>query len=620
MRTKNNIKDATKQAGLASAALLAAASLLTPCALPGVSAAQSTDAPAKAHAAAEQDKAQQTRRAKNRRPWAGVVAPMPPAGFGPMWLTEPVSPPPMPPEPAVWMVEPMVAPPSVPFPPSAPLAVLPPSAPGAVMHLMPAGAGWLQDGGDIEDQRDEELDRMIDEAVDEADAARDRMEAEAELAREQFETSEEYAEAMREASTEAKVAMELDWERENKHDGSSDPAIQILEQGRALVEHAEWAQAVEKYRAFLTQYPQHKLADSAYYWQAYALKKQGRYQEAYDTVAKLMTGYPKSRWKDDGRTLKIELAQLLGKRDEVDAEYIRAREDEVKISALQGVFNSNPDRGVALAEDILKPGSTASPRLQRAAVFLVGQSDNPRVGAILLTAMRTSTVADVRRAAVMGLAQNSRGEGLTDQAFAALKELAAKGDDEDLARFAVIALAQDQSPRTRQLMVELATTSASKNVRRQAILSLGNYNDEQSCTELGKIYDAVQDADARRMVVNALADNESACALAKLEDLARKAAETDVRRFAIIRLADRDPNRAGGVLGGWYDAEKNETVKESLLNGLGQAAQSNSKTALQKLMQIAKNDPIAGLRKKAIFWIGQCDDPEAMRFLEDLLK
>jgi HEAT repeat protein len=58
-------------------------------------------------------------------------------------------------------------------------------------------------------------------------------------------------------------------------------------------------------------------------------------------------------------------------------------------------------------------------------------------------------------------------------------------------------------------------------------------------------------------------------------------------------------------------------VKRKLVFAL---AQTGKKRALQKLMDIAKRDSSLQARKEAIFWLGQSNDPEAAKFLEEILK
>jgi HEAT repeat protein len=48
--------------------------------------------------------------------------------------------------------------------------------------------------------------------------------------------------------------------------------------------------------------------------------------------------------------------------------------------------------------------------------------------------------------------------------------------------------------------------------------------------------------------------------------------------------------------------------------------ESQQKSAVRKLVAIARNDSSVERRKLAVRYLGQSRDPEAMKFLEDLLK
>ena len=66
-----------------------------------------------------------------------------------------------------------------------------------------------------------------------------------------------------------------------------------------------------------------------------------------------------------------------------------------------------------------------------------------------------------------------------------------------------------------------------------------------------------------------------------------------------------------------YDAEPNVEVKAYLIRSFGD---SNNKSAMRKLMTIARSDQSVDLRKLAVRRLGESKDPEALKFLEDLLK
>lgn len=49
-------------------------------------------------------------------------------------------------------------------------------------------------------------------------------------------------------------------------------------------------------------------------------------------------------------------------------------------------------------------------------------------------------------------------------------------------------------------------------------------------------------------------------------------------------------------------------------------SQRNEPAALDKLMEIARRDPDPELRKRALFWLGQSEDPRAVQVLQDIIE
>jgi HEAT repeat protein len=66
-----------------------------------------------------------------------------------------------------------------------------------------------------------------------------------------------------------------------------------------------------------------------------------------------------------------------------------------------------------------------------------------------------------------------------------------------------------------------------------------------------------------------------------------------------------------------YDTEQNPEVRGVLLRAFGNSKQ---KSAVHKLMTIARSDPSVEQRKLAVRYLGESKDPEALKFLEELLK
>ncbi|HKV42156.1 MAG TPA: HEAT repeat domain-containing protein [Blastocatellia bacterium] len=456
---------------------------------------------------------------------------------------------------------------------------------------------------------------------------------------------------------------------------SSDPATKMFLQGRDYLAEENWAQAEQQFNNFLKEYSNNAKVDAALYWLALSQRKQDQLDRADQTLQELIRRFPKSTWVDDAKTMRLEIAPRLGK-GEVIAEGSDSNNDEIKAAALRSLFEANPDRGMELARNMLKPGSTASPRLKEAAVQLAGSSGGPKALAFLEEIARNSqTDIRIRKTAVFWLGQSG------DESVLELLKDITKSTDTALAEAAVFSLSQHSSPRVTAILGELARSSAPIRVRNKAIFGLSQREGEESLDELIKLYDSDHNPEIQKQILFALAQLSTPRAQSKLNEIAMKGDNVEVRKQAIfwigqrggpdvaenlIKLYDsasepeirkqilfalsqmhtpRADAKLDEVAGGtgdvelrkqaifwmgqgggpetverlirFYDSEKNEAIKEQIIFSLNQ---SSEKTALVKLMDIARNDNSPRLKRRAIFWIGQRNDPESLKFLEEILK
>jgi len=68
---------------------------------------------------------------------------------------------------------------------------------------------------------------------------------------------------------------------------------------------------------------------------------------------------------------------------------------------------------------------------------------------------------------------------------------------------------------------------------------------------------------------------------------------------------------------GLYDRVTEPELKDQLLFVF---AELDSPAAIEKLFQIARSEPDPELQKKALFWLGESDDPRVPGFLEELIS
>ncbi len=355
--------------------------------------------------------------------------------------------------------------------------------------------------------------------------------------------------------------------------------------------------------------------------------------------------------------------------------------DEIKAIALQSLMQSNPERALPYIGDILKNDSKASKGLREVAVRLLGQYRGPNSTALLLDLARNQADPKLRRSAIYSLSNieddkvfdlllelatkaddpevaktalralaNQRnqkakdsigslalsakfplirrdaiyllGERKDDASIDRLISIYDTDADPDIKKHAIYALSRSANPRARQKLLDVARTNSNEDARLQAIQWLDDRADESFIDELAKLYQSDKSLKVRKQIIYSLSQIAS--------DGARyfkPMAAVSGQGFGGVNMAEGRTNdssarsksraKAAQVLLQMYDSESDEAMKSQFLFAF---SQSRSKEALQKLMQVAKNDPSIKIRTRAVTYLGQSRDPEAVKFLEDLLK
>jgi len=447
-------------------------------------------------------------------------------------------------------------------------------------------------------------------------------------------------------------------------------SMQIFREGRDFIEAQNWQRAAEKFNDFITGYPKDKDLDAALYWYAYALQKQGKKDEAADVLIKLVKKFPGSSWRQEAQAMLV----VLGRKDAVDAALDRD-DCEIKILALQSLFQADEERAIGIATEALRTNPSRCQGFQAAVLSILGSHGGPRVTPILLDIARNNPDPKLRLTAIRRL-----GEVKSDQVTDELIKIYEADQTKEVRAQILRALVEGNTPRGAAKVMEIARSGNDVAARQYAIRFIGEMNDAASLDALFQIYDADKTKEIRSQVIRALADREDPRARAKLFEIARQGetpelryeairrlgdikevtldellqlytSETNVqikqallrtfgdstdqravtklleiargndaielRTYAVRQLGEKDDEQTVNQLVSLYDAEQNMQVRMALLRGFGDSKQ---KSAVRKLMAIAKSDPSVELRKAAVRYLGDSNDPEALKFLEELLK
>jgi HEAT repeat protein len=458
---------------------------------------------------------------------------------------------------------------------------------------------------------------------------------------------------------------------------ASDSAMRVFRDGRDRIADEDRSRAAGRFRDFINEYPKHKDVDAAHYWLAFALKKQGKYREADQQVERLMRDYPRSNWIDDARAMRVEIAGETGDRAAIQAELDKSNQ-ELKMIALQSLFQADPERAAALAGEILKPDSKANRQLfdvrpgvavdadfkgHHGVTNVVGgtsvsvgsQIETRNLGVFLLHEADGNAIARVevynldRQREYSGYRVYWLGRGGNEESLSLLQSLAASNQPEKVAEHAVFAIAVHDDPRVggllkgfvRQSSVTKVRSNAvfwlgqvggetaflselirnpSENVevRKQAAFAIGVSKDQAALTTLQNLYGSVAEREVKKQIIFAVSINENSDAAVNfLIDTARNDSDREARKQAIFWLGQKAGKRSLDALGDTIDSNDADTeVQKQAVFALSQRPKDE---AVPLLIKIAKTHAKPAVRKQAIFWLGQTGDERAVDFFKEVL-
>ena len=447
-------------------------------------------------------------------------------------------------------------------------------------------------------------------------------------------------------------------------------SMQIFREGRDFIEAQNWQKAAEKFNDFITAYPKDKDLDAALYWYGYALQKQDRKEEAVVPLLRLVNRFPNSTWRQDAQALLVVLGQKAAVEQALDRDNC-----EIKILALQSLFEADKQRAIGIVTDALRANPGQCQGFQAAAVSMLGSYGGPSVVPLLLEIARSNPDQRLRLTAIKRLG-NQHSDQVTDELIklydadhtkevraqilralvesrtqrgsAKVMEIARSGDDLAVRQLAIRYLGESKDPASLDELIRIYDADKTREIRSQVIRTLADREDDRARAKLFEIarqgdtpelrieairflgghrrialdqllqlYTGETNLQIKQGLLRAFADNDDPRARAKLVEIARGNEPIELRGYAIRRLGEKDDEQTVNQLVSMYDTEQNQQVKVALLRAFGDSRQ---KSAVHKLMTIARNDPSVEIRKTAVMYLGQSKDPEALKFLEDLLK
>jgi HEAT repeat protein len=437
----------------------------------------------------------------------------------------------------------------------------------------------------------------------------------------------------------------------------NDPADSLYRAARAALDRRDYRTAADLFAQVPVRYPRSGYAADSYYWRAFALYRLGGTAQLRTALSALDTQkdkFPGAATKGDAKALALRIQGELARQGDQQAAVVIQRDaasivdqpeppvppvppvgpvpptppmpptpddggdrcsdddDDTKLAALNALMQMDDERARPILRRVLARKDAGSVCLRRKAVFLIAQEDAAGTEDILLETARTDPDHEVREQAVFWLSQVG-----TERAVGALDSILRTSKDPALQEKAVFALSQHDSPKANQALRAYAERpDLPENVREKAIFWIGQSGGKENEAYLRSLYGRLKEIELRNKVLFSVSQAGGPENLRWLIGVAKDNAQpVELRKQALFWAGQSDVPIA--ELASLYSTLNVRELREQVIFVYSQRDDS---AAVDRLLEIARRDPDTELRKKALFWLGQSNDPRAAKALQDIIE
>lgn len=444
---------------------------------------------------------------------------------------------------------------------------------------------------------------------------------------------------------------------------AADVADSLWRAGRNAISEEDWRRAEKLFARIHDDYPKSTYAADSYYWEAFALSRRGGTENIRDAVKVLEKQI--SRFSDassvkngDSKSLLTRLQGTLARGGDANAAAdisksaaratassgssgasgssagggssrantrasrgsnntppgCKNEDDDDRVEALNALLQMGSDDALPILKKVLARRDECSEVLRRKAVFLVSQKRGDEAADILVATAKDDPDQETREQAVFWLSQVR-----SEKAVPLLIEILKNSKDEGMQDKALFALSEKREDRAQQALREFAARDeAGEHLREQAIFWLGQHSNEDNAKFLRDLFATTSNNQVKDKILFSISQMRGSASSQWLLDQAMNAKNTMELRKQALFWAGENGTLDFSKLAAIYDKASEEEFKNQVIFVLSQ--RSKSPEAVDKLIDIAKNEKNHELRKQALFWLGQSHDPRAIKALMEIVN
>jgi tetratricopeptide (TPR) repeat protein len=422
-----------------------------------------------------------------------------------------------------------------------------------------------------------------------------------------------------------------------------DPADSLYRRAVQTMNRRSYTQAADLFKQITDRYPKSPSVPKAMYFRAfslYQLDNVDRMRESRDVLTALTKNYPDADLSD-AKSLRTrvcgelaqrgdsecarEIAEVADQRDDRRSERATSRstrsqgqrcsesEDDERIVALNALLQMDSDRALPLLKRVLERRDECAYVLRRKAVFLVSQKGGDEAADILLQTAKNDPDRETREQAIFWLGQTG-----SDRAVTLLEDVLKNSNEKEIKDKAIFALSQHRSARAGQILRDFAERSSEQEeLREQAIFWLGQKRSEENANYLKGLYSRVRSDKLKEKIIFSLSQQRGFGNGEWIMNIALDPKESIEMRKQALFWAGQQDGASTESFAQLYDKMTDHEIKNQLIFVFSQRGRDPK--AVDKLMDIAKNEKDKELKSQAVFWLGQSRDSRAAKFLEDLI-
>jgi HEAT repeat protein len=419
----------------------------------------------------------------------------------------------------------------------------------------------------------------------------------------------------------------------------ADSADSLWRQGRNAISDEDWRVAQRVFARIHDNYPKSAYAADSYYWEAFALSRRGGSDNVRDAVSLLEKQIERfanasSVKNGDSKSLLTRLQGTLARGGDASAAAdisaraarastrggsgtpagCKSEDDDDRVEALNALLQMGSDDALPILKKVLARRDECSEVLRRKAVFLVSQKRGDEAADILVETAKNDPDSETREQAVFWLSQVR-----SEKAIPLLEQILKMSTDERMQDKALFALSQKSDDRAQQALRDYASRDGvSDHLREQSIFWLGQRHSDENAKFLRDLFAKTSSADAKDKILFSLSQTRNAGNDQWLMDQALNTKNSMELRKQALFWAGQNGSIDLAKLGALYDKATEEEFKNQVIFVLSQRGKSPE--AVDKLIDIAKNEKNHELRKQALFWLGQSHDPRAVKALQEIIN